>query len=220
MERTITVKGKGYASAPPDTVQVDMVLEATRETYELAMRDAAHKLELLREALAPHGFEKEDLKTLTFSVDSHYEYQTQPSGEAKRVFLGYRYHHQLRIEFPVNQDRLAKILSSLSGSQADVEFSIHFKLKDRKSVEEALLIDAMLDARQKARVLCEEAEVELGAVLSITYDWKEVELYAQPVFSSARLLMEESAASMDLEPQEVENSDTVTVVWEIGPTVS
>lgn len=218
--RTITIKGKGYASAPPDTVQVDMVLMTTKETYELAMQDAARKLERLRETLAPHGFEKEDIKSLTFSIDSHYEYQTRTSGESKRVFLGYRYDHRLRIGFPVDNDRLAKILAALAHSGTEVEFSILFKLKDRKSLEEALLIDAMLDARQKARTLCEAAEVELGQILSISYDWKEVELYAQPLYASARLMMEESAAGMDLEPEEIENSDTVTVIWEIAPSAS
>lgn len=217
MLRTMTVKGKGYASAPPDTAEINMELIATRDTYDRAMKDAARKLELLREALKPHGFDKQDIKTLSFHVDAYYEYHRDAAGAEKRQFMGYRYQHRLRIEFPMDSPRLAKILTHLAESAADPELSVHFKLKDRKTVEEALLEDAILDATQKARLLATASQVALGSILSITYDWKEIELYAQPVYESARMLMEPAAAGMDMEPQDIENSDTVTVVWELAP---
>lgn len=54
----MTVKGKGFASAPPDAIAISLQLEGTKDTYELAMQHAALALEQVRETLLPLGFPK------------------------------------------------------------------------------------------------------------------------------------------------------------------
>ena len=76
----------------------------------------------------------------------------------------------------------------------------------------------MLDAKSKASVLARAAEVTLGEIQSIDYSFGELALEARPV---GRLMTAKNAAdsagyTLDIEPDDLFVTDTVTVVWEIG----
>ena len=135
----MTVKGKGFASAPPDTIAISLQLEDIKDTYELAMQHAALALEQVRETLLPLGFPKKEIRSTHFSIDSAYEHRNDFRGENKRYFLGYRYRNDLKITFGNDSKRLGEILLALSLCEADPEFSVYFFLKDRHAVEHALL---------------------------------------------------------------------------------
>ena len=210
----MTVKGKGFASAPPDAIAITMNLENTKDTYELAMKSAAVALEQLRETLAPLGFPKKEIKSSHFSIDSAYEYKNDYRGENKRYFVGYVYRNDLRITFENDTERLGRILFALAGCPAKPEFSVRFFLKDKSAVEAALLEDAVRDAKKKAQILAAAGGVMLGRILAIDYDWGEITIHSRVYEASSKMLFD-SEPMIDLEPEDIENSDTVTVEWEI-----
>lgn len=210
----MTVKGKGFASAPPDTIAISLQLEDIKDTYELAMQHAALALEQVRETLLPLGFPKKEIRSTHFSVDSAYEHRNDFRGENKRYFLGYRYRNDLKITFGNDSKRLGEILLALSLCEADPEFSVYFFLKDRHAVEHALLEDAVRDAKDKAQILAAAGGVMIGKILSIDYDWGEIEVRSR-VYAASSKMAYDSAPMIDLEPEDISNSDTVTVVWEI-----
>lgn len=55
-----------------------------------------------------HGFERSDVKTLSFNVDTRYEsYQTKDRSWKER-FVGYEFKHVMKVEFDSDNARLGK----------------------------------------------------------------------------------------------------------------
>jgi uncharacterized protein YggE len=75
------------------------------------------------------------------------------------------------------------------------------------------------DAFAKAGVLAKASGVSLKEIQSIDYSWGEIQFEAHPMRSLAKAsnaMYEEASYDMNIEPDDIEVSDTVTVVWEIG----
>ena len=218
MPKTITVKGIGKVSAVPDYVVITMSLEAHENDYEETLELAAKKIEYLNTSLEEIGFEKKSVKTTSFNVRTDYERVKDRNGNYKSVFNGYVCSHRLKIEFDFDTKRLAQTLYAISKCLAQPELSIAFTVKDATAVNKELLRSATINAKGKAQILCDASGVELGDLLSIDYNWGELN-----IVSHTEYMLEEKCMAMpvggladiDIEPDDIDVSDTVTFVWEI-----
>ena len=61
------------------------------------------------------------------------------------------------------------------------------------------------------------AGVSLGEVQSIDYSWGEIDIRTSPVdkFELKKSYALESSYDIDIEPDDIDLADTVTMVWEI-----
>ncbi len=218
--RTIRVTGKGQIKVRPDTTRIIMSLEGLYKDYNETLRLSSQDTETLKDILSGFGFEKSDLKTLNFSVDTEYESYKDRDGSYKQRFTGYRYRHMLKVEFDSDNERLGKILYALANGNVRPEFRISYTVKDPEATKNTLLGKAVKDAREKASVLTEAAGIGLKDIQSIDYSWGEIDFEYRPMdggILAERCMAEPTAAySLDIEPDDIEVSDTVTVVWEIG----
>lgn len=220
MEKTIRVTGKGKISVKPDTIRLRINLEETYPDYDGAMRRSSEVVEQLKELIEKQGYERKELKTLYFKIDAEYEsYQERNSGWLRR-FVGYKYVHRMKIEFPAENERLGKMLSALAHCPVEPEFSIEYTVADPEAVKNELLGNAVKDSRKKAVVLAEASEVKLGEIVMIDYSWGEIDFVSKPLREmSLRCSAEDEddavAYNMDIEPDDIDMTDTVTVVWEI-----
>jgi uncharacterized protein YggE len=214
-DRVIRVKGRGKVSVPPDTIEINMILTTVKPTYEEAMNAASRDLNELRKCLSSAGFDKKDIKTTNFRVDTKYENITDPNGNYKRVFVGYEITNNLKIEFEQNTMRLTRVLNALANCAATPEFSIRYKVKDDTEVKNLLLERAIDDAKVKAKVMAEAAGVRLGKVISIDYSWGDIQIYKDVYSMKSSLISTTGTPMIDLEPDNIEVEDTVTVVWRI-----
>ena len=216
--RTIRVTGRGQLKLRADTTVITLSLEGTEPEYADALRRSAEDTESLRELLAGFGFLRSDLKTLSFQVDAEYE-GCQEEGVYRQRFKGYRYQHRTKVEFPSDNELLGKLLYALARSPVRAEFSLSYTVGDPEAAKNALLGKAVADAREKAAVLTQAAGVALGEIQSIDYSWGEIRFEARPMnrsmLASAKN-MAEGSFDMDIEPEDIQVSDTVTVLWEIG----
>ena len=218
--RTIRVTGKGQIKVRPDMTQITMSLEGLYKDYNETLRLSSQDTETLKDILSGFGFERSDLKTLNFSVDTEYESYKDRDGSYKQRFTGYRYRHMLKVEFDSDNERLGKILYALANGKVRPEFRISYTVKDPEATKNTLLGKAVKDARVKASVLTEAAGIGLKDIQSIDYSWGEIDFEYRPMdggILAERCMAEPTAAySLDIEPDDIEVSDTVTVVWEIG----
>ena len=217
--KVIKVTGKGQLSLKPDTTRITMTLTGVETEYADALRVSSEQTEALKNLFARFGFDRSELKTLSFNVDT--EYESYKEGEAwKQRLIGYRFNHTLKIEFPSDNERLGKILYALANSDAQPQFSISYTLKDPEAAKNMLLGKAVRDASEKAKVLTEAAGKKLGEIQSIDYSWGEISFETRPVnrlMKAAAFADAEESCSydMDIEPDDIDVSDTVTIVWEI-----
>ena len=220
MDRTIKVTGKGTLSVKPDTTRLLLTVEGTELEYEQALERSAKQTKSIRSGLAGLGFAEDDLKTVSFQVDTKYEGYQDETGKWKQQFLGYQFSHSMKLEFPMDNERLGSILAMLVQSQAAPEFHIQYTIKEAEEVKREVLKRAVADSKEKAEIMAEAAGVTLGQLLNMDYSWREKEL---TVVSSDRMAKPRmlagnapaTAYTLDMEPEDIEATDVVTVLWEI-----
>lgn len=217
--RTITVKGVGSVSAKPDYITLSMAVESTDKEYDIALQKASQRIALLQAAAIQNKFEDGSLKTTDFHVTTEYENMKDRNGNYMREFAGYRCKYQLKLAFDLDSLRLAQTLSSISASGAKPELSIAFTVKDPSKVSRALLESASLNAKEKAEVLCQCMGVKLGALMSIDYNWGELNVFSRTRYEIEDGIMPLMATSEysvpEIEPDDIDARDTVTFIWEI-----
>lgn len=221
-KKNIRVTGKGQIRVKPDMTCITLVLGDFYPEYEETLRHSSLDTDQLRDVLQPHGFERDELKTLSFQVDPQYE-SYRKNGVYKQRLTGYRFRHVMKVEFASDNDRLGKVLYALANCPAKPEFQISYTVKDREAAKNELLGKAVTDAMDKARVLAAAAGVKLGDIQSIDYSWGEIDFEVRPmdraVYAAAadvRCAEESGSYALNIEPDDIQVSDTVTVVWEMG----
>ena len=219
--RTIRVTGKGQIKVKHDMTRITLTLTGLHKEYDETLRRSAEDTEALRAALVPLGFEPSDLKTLRFDVDAEYE-SCREENEYKQRFAGYRFRHRMKVEFDSDNRRLGRVLCVLANSPVRPEFRISYTVRDPESAKNTLLGKAVADAAEKAAVLTRAAGTACKEIQSIDYSWGEIRFESEPVrFDAAeKVCMSDMAAAdsfdVDIEPDDIEVTDTVTVMWEIG----
>ena len=218
--KTITVKGAGNVKVKPDYVVLSMTLETKNLDYEAAMQDAAEKIEHINNSLQIIGFQKESIKTTDFNVRTVYESRKDSDGNYYRVFEGYAVTHRLKVSFDFDTKVLAKALGTIAVCVANPELTIAFTVKDSTAVNEALLKSAAENAKKKAEILCAASGVKLGELINIDYNWGKLNVYSRTRYDMADdWLMSnecEGLSCIDIEPDDIEASDTVTFMWQIA----
>ena len=213
--KTITVKGIGTVRTKPDYIVILLEITEIASEYINAVNGANERIAKLQKAVQSAGFAKEDLKTRSFDVRTHYENYTE-NGEYKNRFAGYACEYSLKLSFDFDNKRLAQTLTAIANSGADAEQSISFTVKDPQKVSAELLKSAAQNAREKAEILCAASGVTLGELVNISYDWNDVifrsnsSMYERGIASAMPL-----AAVPDFEPEDINSSDTAAFVWEI-----
>lgn len=221
MEKTIKVTGKGNISVKPDMIRLLITLEGMKESYDETLELHTEQIESLAECFAKLGFARTELKTLSFHVDTEYENYNEGNNVWKKRFKGYKFVHVMKLEFEADNKMLGRVLYALANSQAKPEFRICYTVRDIEAVKNALLGKAVGDSKQKAEVLAKAAGVKLGDILTIDYSWGEVELISTPMSRMALACASVDANQtecfdLDMEPDDMIVTDTVTVVWKIG----
>ena len=220
--RTIRVTGRGQIALKPDRTRITMTLEGKYKEYSETLRHSSEDTEELKDLLSGFGFERSDLKTLNFGVSEEYESYQDRNGKYRSRFVGYRFHHVLKVEFPSDNDRLGRVLYALAECRIRPEFHLSYTVGDPEAAKNLLLEKAVADAKDKAAALTRGAGVELRDIQSIDYSWGVINLEVRPM--DRAVLMDKAIAApmaaesidLDIEPDDIRVSDTVTVVWEIG----
>lgn len=217
MDRILKVKGTGRMKITPETVTFAIDMRGTLPEYAAAIEASAAKTNALGEALTAAGFARAELKTVGFDVAAKYDYVRDERGNSERRFLGYEYAHGLKYEMPRDNTRLSAFLNVLT--RFDFGFSFRFTVKDPERVKNDLLTAAVKDATEKAKVLAAAAGVKLLAPAEINYSCTEVEVRSR-AFMAAELadngLRAAAPVAVELNPDDIGVTDTVTVVWTIA----
>lgn len=222
MERTIKVSGKGKISVKPDTIRLIITQTNVENSYEGAIMESADKKGNLNSSLKRLGFDDAVLKTLFFNIDTEYESYQAKDKSWKRCLVGYRYTHKMKLEFLSDNEMLGRVLLAVAHCPGQPEFTIQYTISNPEAAKNELLAKAVEDSKAKAEVLSKAAGVSLKDIITIDYSWGEIDFVTRPV---NELMLRECCAvptecderiDLDIEADDIDVTDTVTVVWEIG----
>lgn len=223
MDRTIQVIGKSKLSVRPDVTRLILSLEGLEKEYDAVLKLSSKDTETLKGVFEKFGFERKDLKTRYFNVDTHYESYQAKDKSWKQRFKGYRYSHKIVVEFPSDNEKLGKILYALGHCEISPEIKIEDTVSNPEAAKNELLAKAVADSKAKAVVLAEAGGVTLGEIVTIDYSFNDIGILSKMsrtwknesvFFSAANSAVEK--LDINIEPEDIELSDSVKVVWKIN----
>ena len=215
---TLRVTGKGRLSLKPDTIVVSFKSSAVYTDYAETIAMASKATKDLKAVIAKAGVDSELLKTTNLDVSPEYDTWYDDNNHRHEKFIGYKYTHNSKIKIDNDNKILGKLLYEVSTSPLDVNFDISYTVKDIEKAKNDLLREAVKDAKMKAEVLSDVAGVKLKEIKSIDYSWDELEIYSHPLRLEAceyRSAEPSDSLDIDINAEDIEISDTVSIVWEI-----
>lgn len=210
--RLITVQGEGRITASPDTIELNVELVSFNEDYEKMMKEAINKINILTYQLTSIGVDKKDIKTSDFRINAKYESARDETGNYKNEFVGYEAIQNIILEFPMNTEFLGEVIGAITRSVLKPNISINFTIKDKQSLINNVLKNAVDDAINKANILADASGVSLGAVQTIEYRKQEYRIYSDTVLRPTAMY---SMEKIDIVPKDIELAEYVNMSFDI-----
>ena len=109
---------------------------------------------------------------------------------------------------------LNSIVKLIGRELKQAEINIGYTVKDQRPAELKMLQRAVKDAKEKASIMAEACGCKLGPVKSMDYSEQEIHIFSQArqIRSSEEAICCEPE-SLDITPDDLSVSDSVTVVW-------
>lgn len=218
--RKITVTGKGRLIVSPEITEVSLIIKGLEDEYYQALAKSVDESNLLKIILIENGLKKDSLKTKDFNVYKKTKSLKDQYDNNHQKFLGYEYYHVISFKFDNDNELLGKILYSISKLEIELEVSVKYLIKDFEKAKNDLLALAVNDSTVKAKIMAEAANVVLGEIESIDYSWGTIRYDSNEFRVMNNSSMDLCAASsnifeIDIEPEDIELTDTVTIVWNL-----
>ncbi len=198
----ITVNGTGTVKTVPDEATFSLGVESKGATAREALAANSARMRRVIAAVRAAGVAKEDVQTQDVSISPSYDNGGVVSGYSAGTSIS------IRIR---NLAKAGAVLDAATNAGANNVYGPMLDRSDREQLEAKALRSAVADARSKAEVLAEAADVQLGEVTAINEGFDNG---PEPYDATARL-----AAMSDTAPIEPGKQDiraTVTVTFAIG----
>lgn len=209
---TVTVSGEGTATAQPDQAVVRFGVETRAETAQEARSRNATAAKNAMNAVRNLDVPEEKMRMESLRLQPQYEYNDE---ENRRELVGYEATRQVVVELD-RLDVLPQLVADVVESGANRLDNIDYQLSDRSQFRNEALRKAAQAAREKAQLLAETLDAQLGSVHAIneqsfTFPESRVRLSAE---------MAKAADTGQAEPEayaagEIEVSADVQVVFNL-----
>lgn len=216
MERILKVTGKGKAVLHPDMIIITLCLSKVHSDYASALESASNDIKKIKKSLIKLGFSEKELKTSHFSVKAEYESKRNLDGGFNTNLVGYRYNQNLIFRIDIDNKLLGKILFAIGQTGINPKIEISYSLKDIESCKNDLLEKAVIDARNKAKIISRASSLLLGEILSIDYSFNEENFSSRIMEMDVSLFRgnkDDSEYDIDLTPDDIEVSDIVNITY-------
>lgn len=211
LPEAISVSGHAEIKAQPDVAYLNMGVTTQGKTPDAASRLNATQTTALINALRRANVAQADIHTQGFFVQPQYDYRTQPA-----VLTGYEATNSIQVTVHVLANA-GPLLDTATRAGATQVGDISFDLVNRQSVQRQALMAAVRDARARADVLAQAADVGVGRLLSLG-DSTAPTVVERP-YPMMRSAVSASAAQAPtpISPQQIVITADVSAMYAIGP---
>ena len=215
----ITVEGKSSVKLAPEDISFTVNFSVKDENYKQCAEMSVEKMEKVKKLFIKNGIDEELIKTNSFSI---HEVQKYDPELRKSVFDGYEANIPVTIRTKKDYEKNDKIFELIKDNLQS-SFSLNFALSEEQmeTVKEKLIQLAVEDAKQKATIIAQSAEVDLGKIKSIQYgeprmmgsfntDMELMRAETMPLMNAAK-----ADITSVLSPNEIEMRTNIVIAWEI-----
>jgi len=202
---SITVVGTGKVFAMPDMAQIQVGVVTQSKSAAEALDANNRSMDDLFGTLKDHGIAEKDMQTSQFNVSPVYRGDNQ--GRRAPEIVAYEVRNVVEIKVR-RVSTLGAILDEVVGQGANQVHGIGFTLADPTETLDRARREAMADARRKAKLYAEAADLALGPARLIQ---EQQQFIPQPMmYGMARGAMAEQAVPVASGEQEFQATVTVT----------
>ena len=158
---TITVSASGKVTVVPDVARINLGITTTKGTVKAARESAAQTMTAIIAAIKGLGIADADIQTTNLSL-----YPQYGSGSTPKV-VGYQISEQVQITVR-DLDKAGDVVDAATAKGATDVNGISFELADPVKAQNDARASAVTAARTSAQAMAGAANVNLGAVVSIT----------------------------------------------------
>ncbi|MDT8347959.1 MAG: SIMPL domain-containing protein, partial [Flavobacteriaceae bacterium] len=165
----ISLNGTAETWVTPDQTGIDIRLQELHPDLSSAISALNKQVARLQDELAKAGIDKSSIKTSVLNTSKQREYD---GNKKKYIDKGYLAQQQLQVEFLASSRKLESVLNRFNRIDFDFNFSVYFKLSDalRQNINDQLLVDAVKNAKHRAKIATEAMGVKLGAIKKLIVD--------------------------------------------------
>ena len=204
----IVVVGKGLVTQTPDMVHVSLGVKQRDMTAKRAMNRMNEATGDVLSLLTSMGIAEHDMQTSGLSLYPVWDHNAQKN-EVNRVIA---FEASTRISVQIRDlDILGKVLDQVVSEGANSFSGLTFALQNPAPALAEARRRAVLDARNKAGVYAKAANVQLGAILSLS----EASGH-RPQPAGLEISAMRSASSVPIASGEITTTAQVTMVFEIS----
>ncbi len=160
---SITVFGSAVVSAEPDIAQLRIGVVTHHASASRALSMNKEAMSKLLKALQEHGVSKRDLQTSSLTLSPQYHHGTR--GRIPDI-SGYNATNLLQVKVR-KLDTIGALLDNAVRTGVNRIEGVTFSVDDPATLKDKARRDAVTDARHKATLYAEAADVKLGKVLAV-----------------------------------------------------
>ena len=205
-QRTISVTGRGSASAPPDVASVNTGVITQAATAGEALKANTEIMQRIMKELKTQEIASKDIQTSNFSVSP--EYRRDDRGRTQPEIVGYRVSNQLTVKVH-NLPSLGGVLDALVKTGSNRINGITFGIDEPEGLLNQARNRAIKNATSKAALYASAMGVKVGPVISIS---EAAIATPRPQFMAARA-MADSAVPIAAGEQQL--TATINIVFGI-----
>ena len=206
----ISVTGTGTVTVMPDIAILQLGVEVTSDSVGDARDEAAEAMDRVRESLAEHDVDDDDIRTTSFNIFPQYDFRSE-----QRRLIGFTVNNQVSITVREIDDA-GEILDDAirAGGDSIRVSSISFSIDDPESAMDEARAAAVVDARNRAETLASAAGVSVGRPLTITESGGFFP--PSPIFRTESLAFQDGGGfDTAIAPGEQDINVTVSVIFEL-----
>ena len=211
----IAISGHGEVTVAPDTAYVNSGVTTQGATARAALDANTAAMNELIQTLKDAGIEPRDIQTSGFSVSPNYVYTDARDENGYQLppkITGYQVFNTVNVRVR-KLDTLGAVLDKAVTIGANTINGVSFAVADPSAQLDEARKAAFADARKKAELYANTAQIELGDVRAIT----ESQSYGQPQpLAQAAMYDRVAAAPVPVEAGELSYAIDVQVSWSIG----
>jgi uncharacterized protein YggE len=215
----ITVEGKSSVKLAPEEISFTVNFSVKDENYKQCAEMSVEKIDKIKKLFIKNGIDEELIKTNSFAIHEVQKYDPQLR---QSVFEGYEANIPVTIRTQKDYEKNDKIFELIKDNLQS-NFNLNFALSEEQMemVKEKLIQLAVEDAKQKATVIAQSANVQLGKIKSIQYGEPRMigTFNTNMELMNAEILPMTRNAKADitsvLSPNEIEMRTNIVIAWEI-----
>ena len=210
-QASLQVAGKATVKEIPKEIVFRIPLKIVDSSYMGCNDRMAHTLNELQKDLKKKGIAEESIHTANYSITENMVFDG-----GKRVQQGFKGSVNVMLAANYSPQLIHKVLESVNSFK--LNYTINFSMSEDQlqRLTKIAMVSAVEDAKQKALILAEASNVQLGSILKISYG---IDQYRPEPFLSERMMSsqsdERSQNELNLSPPMTSLFKSVLIIWEI-----